>query len=97
MTNLEMMKDALKRSQDHLASNPTFLPFDVVIRQLKYLIDLEEGKTSETDGLEHISLGRIAARELDGFEDNELREHLYKIASYVREFKKSPTNKTKVE
>ena len=84
MTYIEMLKHALKKSEEHFTAQPAFTALDVIIKQLNYLIALEEGRISDRSGLHHISIGRLAARDLDGFEDDEFREYLYKISAHAK-------------
>lgn len=80
MTRVDRLNDALIRCKVAYAKNPLLFPFQAIICQLEYLIDLEDGKTNDLSLLKNIKIGWIAVRELDGYEDDELINLLCKIS-----------------
>ena len=77
---ITVMQDALLRCQNAHNKNPLLFPFDAIIRQLEYLINLETGVTTDYSNLKNIKIGWIAVRELDSYEDPELINLLCKIS-----------------
>lgn len=80
MINIDQLNEALSRCKTAYKENPLFFPFKSIIHQLEYLIDLEEGKTKDLTLLRKIKIGWIAARELDGYENQELINMLCTIS-----------------
>ena len=80
MKDIVQLNDALLRCKEAYKENPLFFPFESIIRQLEYLINVEEGKTKDFAFLKKIKIGWIAVRELDGFEDQDLINMLCTIS-----------------
>ena len=85
MKNINQLNEALSKCKDAYKKNPLFYPFASIIRQLEYLIDVEEGKTKDFALLKKIKIGWIAARELDGYEDQKLINMLCTISKEAEE------------
>lgn len=77
----EKLITALVECEKAYKQNPQLFPFKSIIRQLKYLIDFEEGNTDDLEPLKNIKIGWIAVRELDGFGDKELIKLLCTISN----------------
>lgn len=77
---LTKLVNAFSRCKLAYEKNPLLFPFEAIMHQLKYLIDLEEKKTKDIEPLKKIKIGWIAVRELDGYEDQELINLLCSIS-----------------
>lgn len=81
--NLQELQDALTHARALRNRYSTHPSLDSVISQLEYLIALQEGANSSRERLANISLGVIAAREIEGIDDR-LSDMLYEIAANVK-------------
>lgn len=71
---------AFLRCKAAYEKNPMLFPFEAIMKQLQYLIDLEEKKTNDFEALKKLKIGWIAVRELDGYEDQDLIDLLCSIS-----------------
>lgn len=83
-SRIDLFDKALTSSREALAKAPYMFPLATVIDQLQYLLDLEVGKTLDRTGLDTISIGQIAARDIENF-DSELADLLHEVSAQVRE------------
>ncbi len=97
MKNITQLNKALSQCKKVYTENPLFYPFASIIRQLEYLINVEEGKTKDFALLKKIKIGWIAARGLDGYEDQKLINMLCTISKEAEEMavKMSASNESK--
>lgn len=82
MNRRELFSQALDECRKKLVSDPEFIPLQSIEGQLKYLRDLEEGRNSDRAQLAKISIGLIAAREIENY-DMKFAELLYKVIEEV--------------
>jgi len=78
MNKLELFTTAFIECQKMILKYPDFPPLLSVCNQLQYLIELAEGKRHDSQLLETINLGLIAAREIEAI-DVELADLLHKV------------------
>jgi hypothetical protein len=88
-SRIELFEAALRTSKQALARAPHMFPLESAISQLQYLIDLELGKTFDRAGLAGITIGQIAARDLENF-DSELAALLHDVSAEAREMVSRP-------
>ena len=79
------LHEVLLRCKEVYKKNPLLFPFESIIYQLQYLIDLDEGRTKDLSLLKNIKIGWIAIRELDGYDDQELINLLCTISREAEE------------
>ena len=82
MTAPDIFFEALRRAKELHSKYPDVQTIQSVIRQLEYLIGVENG-SNDKSRLGEIILGIQAAREIEPL-DNELAELLYQINDEVR-------------
>jgi hypothetical protein len=78
----DKLAEALDKCKKAYHENPLLFPFEAIISQLEYLINLEKGKKVEYSSPAEINLGWIAVRELDGYDDEELINMLCSISRH---------------
>ncbi len=83
MTRLELFLSARQKAKAALARAPYMFPLESVIRQLDYLIRVEEGVEPDRGPLKTIDLGLVAARDLENF-DRELADLLHEVSAEAR-------------
>ncbi|MCA3176002.1 MAG: hypothetical protein ING36_10765 [Burkholderiales bacterium] len=82
MKRIVLFEKALEHSKLALLRAPYMFPLQSVIDQLQYLLDLEAGKITDASCLKTITIGQIAARDIDDF-DSELADLLHDVSSEV--------------
>ncbi len=89
MNRVEYFKNIRNKCQFTLKNDSALIPLEWIIKQLDYLIELEEGKGSaDISNLENIKIGWIAVRELDGFKLDTLINELCIVSREVEVMKK---------
>jgi hypothetical protein len=83
MDRLEKFLSAREKTRDALDRAPYMFPLESVISQLDYLIALERGEQADRSDLKSISIGQIAARDIDNF-DPLLAELLHDVSAEVQ-------------
>jgi hypothetical protein len=83
MNRIKYFEETLARCEFALKQDPTMIPLEWIINQLRYLVDLEKGNVKDFSGLDKIKIGWIAVREMDGYEDKDLIHSLCVISSEV--------------
>jgi hypothetical protein len=86
---LELFKKALVSSKDALTRAPHMFPLEAAITQLEYLLDLANGRTSDRTGLDTVTIGQIAARDIETF-DPALADLLHDVSAEVRKMTQQP-------
>jgi hypothetical protein len=81
--NIQLLQDALARTRALRGRYPSHPPLDSVVSQLEYLIAIHEGGEESREKLLNLSIGVIAAREVEGIDDR-LAEMLYDIAAEAK-------------
>lgn len=87
MNRLKYFEETLAKCESSFANDPKMFFFEMVIDQLKYLIDVEKGLTNDLSKLSQIKIGWIAIREMDGYEDEGLIQDLCKISAEAEKMK----------
>lgn len=64
MERIELFEGVLAKGQNHQRTDPNRL-WNVLVEQVTYLIDLEKGRAHDTCNLNRLSIGTIAAHEVD--------------------------------
>jgi hypothetical protein len=72
MNRLAQFEGLVARCENELIKRPGLCEFEMIITQLKYLIDLETGRSDDANKLPEITIGRIAVRGLDGYDNKDL-------------------------
>ncbi len=88
MNRINFFRDTLVCCKAALAKNPSVFPLQLVINQIEFLLELEEGCSNDISKLCTIKIGWIAARELDGFSDETLINKLHLISAEVEKMRK---------
>lgn len=83
MNRIETFDRALIELNKSMEKSPSNILVKSIQLQLKYLIDLEEGKEKDRSRLSEINLGLIAVREIEG-KDDELANILYEVSSIAK-------------
>ncbi len=83
MNRIEIFDKALMELDKFIEKFPSNILVKSIRFQLKYLIELEEGKEKDRSRLSEINLGLIAVREIEG-KDDDLAEILYEVNSIVK-------------
>ena len=83
MNRIDLFEKALVDVRLAFAKAPHMFPLKSVIDQLEYLVDLEKGSAANIIDLETITIGQIAARDIDNF-DPALAELLHEVSAQVR-------------
>ncbi len=78
-----LFKKALTACEKLQARHPQAMVLASIIAQLKYLIDLDAGRTKDRSRLSQIALGVQAAREIEPL-DLKTAELLYEVADAAR-------------
>lgn len=86
MNRIELFTEALQKSKEALDRAPFMFPLESVIKQIEYLIDVENGSVSK-DQLTTINIGQVAARDIDEF-DEDLADVLHEVSAEVQELMK---------
>ncbi len=81
MNRSEYFNAALKKCEDAYLNDPTYLPLEWAINQLKKLISIQNENNISV--LTSIKIGHIATREMDGYPDKELIHMLCIISNEV--------------
>lgn len=84
---LSLFKNTLSLCELEYEKNPMYFPLKFVIDQIKYLIDVEEGKDVDLRKLDDVKIGWIAAREFDGYANEALINSLHEISREVEMMK----------
>ena len=82
MKRTELFQHALEECLRHLAAHPDFRPLKSIENQLRYLLDLVEGRRQDRDLLATINLGLLAAREIETM-DMQFANLLYDVDEQV--------------
>lgn len=80
---VEIFNKALVEINKYLQKYSSNIAVISIKYQLKYLVELEEGKEKDRSRLSGINLGLIAVREIEG-KDDDLAEILYEVNSIVK-------------
>jgi len=83
MNRIKYFEDTLSKCELALKHDPSMIPLEWIIDQLRYLIDIEKNSTKDYSKLDKIKIGWIATREMDGFNDKDLIHSLCIIANEV--------------
>ncbi len=83
MKKKQLLLQSIDRCERLLVIYPDMPQLESLRGQLGYLLDLEEGRTSDLSNLSRLSIGLITAREIDD-RDPELAELLYQVMDTVR-------------
>lgn len=81
--NIAIFNKALVGLNKLVGEFPSNILVKSIKLQLKYLIDLEEGKEKDRSRLPEINLGLITVREIEG-KDDELANILYEVNSIAK-------------
>lgn len=81
MSRSALYSEALAKTRAAYAQAPFLFPLESVIDQLEYLIAVDRG-AAPGDRLSSISIGQIAARDIDEFDD-ELADLLHRVSAEV--------------
>lgn len=81
---IRLFEEALARLRVALEKAPYMFPLESVIAQIQYLLDVESGKSVDRSRLATISVGQIAARDIDNF-DESLAELLHEVSAEARD------------
>lgn len=81
---IKLFEEALTKSRAAFEQAPYMFPLESVITQIQYLIDVESGKSVDRSRLATISVGQIAARDIDNF-DESLAELLHEVSAEARD------------
>ena len=73
---IEALREALRRCDDFLSRYPDLPGLRAARHQLAYLTAVTSGQERDLSKVRDITLGRLAAREFDGWEDD-FRELLF--------------------
>ncbi len=65
MTTKELIQLSLHRCQQLRTRYPDVLPIKSLLAQLEYLLALEEGRSDDLSKLQKLTIGVIAAREIE--------------------------------
>lgn len=85
MNHLEfevILKRAMKKTEYRMVERPDLQPLISIKKQLEYLIKLNDG-LSDGSRLKYISLGLLAVREIENWDDD-LADLLHEISAEVR-------------
>ena len=82
--NLDLLRDALSQSQRLARQNPDVPILRSLEPQLRFLLDLLEGKQVDRSRLSELSLGLIVVREVED-RDPELADLLYRVTDLVED------------
>lgn len=77
---INLLEEALLKSRAAFERAPNMFPLASVIAQIQYLLDVESGKAVDKSRLATVSIGQIAARDIDTF-DESLAELLHEVAA----------------
>ncbi|HEY2659310.1 MAG TPA: immunity protein Tsi6 family protein [Caulobacteraceae bacterium] len=83
MERLSRLEAALEQSLDHVDLWGEHAAIRSIIIQLEYLIGLETGRTQDRSPIRDISIGVLAAREIEG-RDVALAQLLHAVADDVK-------------
>jgi hypothetical protein len=82
LIQLELLAAALASTESFGRRHPADRSVESVVNQLRFLIDLEEGKRFDWERLKDITIGVLTVREIEPL-DNSLAELLYKVVEEV--------------
>jgi len=80
---INLLEEALLKSRAAFERAPNMFPLASVIAQIQYLLDGESGGAVDESRLATVSIGQIAARDIDTF-DGSLAELLYEVSAEAR-------------
>lgn len=80
---LKLFEDGDKKCSELLAKYPDNIALTSISKQIKYLIALELGTSSDRSRLKEIIIGVLTAREVESL-DEDSAEIFYKIAGEAR-------------
>jgi Tsi6 len=83
MHRTSLFEKTLSCAKLALERAPYMFPLESVISQLQYLLDLDSGKETDRKGLATLSIGQIAAHDIDS-SDPSLAELLHDVAAQAR-------------
>jgi len=86
MKRIDLFEKALKASTQALNRAPYMFPLHSVIEQIRYLLDLETGKTADTSQLGAMTIGQITVRDIESF-DSELADLLHEVSGEAQKMK----------
>ncbi len=84
MKRIDLFEKAIADAKQALSAAPYMFPLESVISQLQYLIDLEKEMVVDKSALLTVTIGQIAARDIDDF-DPRLGELLHEVSAQVRQ------------
>jgi hypothetical protein len=83
MNRLLLFKKALEECRKRLKETPNLRPLISIEKQLEYLIDLEEGRRTDTELMANLNLGIVAVRELEPH-DIKLANLIYDVTEAIK-------------
>ena len=86
MTRHELFTSALLRARGFVERYPSEPAIQSILRQLEYLIAVEEGKRSDFQRLKEIIIGVLAMREIEVLDEG-FAELLYSVDAEVDKMK----------
>lgn len=86
MTRLDIFKTALAQTNSLRSRHPDDTAIQSIIKQLDYLVELEERKRNDRERLNDIIIGVLTVREIEPL-DESVAETLYKVVEQVEEMK----------
>jgi predicted nucleotidyltransferase len=86
MTRLDIFKTALAQTNSLRSRHPDDTVIQSIIKQLDYLVELEERKRNDRERLNDIIIGVLTVREIEPL-DESVAETLYKVVEQVEEMK----------
>jgi hypothetical protein len=75
---IALFEEARRRMQALMARHDN-LAFRMILEQLDYVLALERGEQHDRDKLARLTIGRLAAREVEDYGELELAELLYLV------------------
>ncbi len=79
---LELFNIALESTKQKLREHPNYFILKSIIEQLLFLIKIEEGEEIDISDLKSMTIGRIAAYDIDNLDSN-LASILHEVAAQI--------------